>query len=70
MTKENKEFNLRIVSLILPSKFVIRDSTVRPARNAFDEVRGNAMMDLSNQNASFTPVALHGRRVFDCLRKM
>ena len=40
--------------MILPSEFVIRDSAVRPARNAFDEVRGNAMMDLSNQDASFT----------------
>ena len=40
--------------MILPLEFVIRDSAVRPARNAFDEVRGNAMMDLSNQDASFT----------------
>ena len=40
--------------MILSLEFVIRDSAVRPARNAFDEVRGNAMMDLSNQDASFT----------------
>ena len=40
--------------MILRLEFVIRDSAVRPARNAFDEVRGNAMMDLSNQDASFT----------------
>ena len=40
--------------MILPLEFVIRDSAVRPARNAFDEVRGNAMMDLSKQDASFT----------------
>lgn len=49
-----RELTLRIISLILQAEFVILDSAVRPARNAFDEVRGNAMMDLSNQDASFT----------------
>jgi len=57
VTKENKEFaleDLLIDFAVRIIKFVIRDSAVRPARNAFDEVRGNAMMDLSNQNTSFT----------------
>ena len=65
VTKENKEFDLanrfidfavRIIYVAesLPkTKVRIRNSVVRPARNAFDDVRGNAMMDLSNQDASF-----------------
>ena len=65
VTKENKESNLedrlidfavRIIYVAesLPkTKVRIRNSVVRPARNAFDDVRGNAMMDFSNQDASF-----------------
>jgi len=57
VTKKSTELNIEdrlIDSTVRIKTFVIQDSSVRPARNAFDKVRGNSMMDLSNQNESFT----------------
>ena len=57
MTKKSTELNIEdrlIDSTVRIKTFVIQDSSVRPARNAFDKVWGNSMMDLSIQNESFT----------------